>query len=496
MALHRGGTVDHQQRAVAAASEHCAKSGSLVVGEFLELLRLPNVSADLADVEAVAAHIVTMLSERGVEARTEQQPGVAPVVIGHRRVGDHLPTIGIYAHYDGQPVVGQDWHTLPFEPTIVATDGAIVDPAAVPIDPDWRIYARSSSDDKAPVQALVSALDALHDASLEPTVNVVVLFEGQEEAGSPDLESYLTTYADELKADVWLICDGPFHQTGQPQVIFGVRGIAQIDITVYGPTRPLHSGHYGNWIPNPSWTLVNLLATMRDATGRITIDGFLDRVVQPTDTEHEAIAALPEYEDALLADLAVRTPEGAGASLVERMYEPSLNLRGLDGGEAGPGAANVLPTKATASLDIRLPPGHDPDEMLDLVEEHLRSQGVFVIHDEPSPALLASHDVVARVVRDPHYTGMRVPIDAPISQRVLGAATVAAEGDDVAAVPTLGGSVPIVHFAEVLGVPTIITPMANHDNNQHAANENIRIGNLFYGVRMMAAMLTIPGFET
>ena len=487
--------MDTQHRAVDAAERHCRTAGPAIISEFADLLALPNVSADLPDVERVAAHIVTMLDQRGVTARTEQIVGSAPVVIGHRTIDPDAPTIGVYAHYDGQPVTGQDWHTPPFTPTIVDSDGNTIDRISDAIDPHWRIYARSSSDDKAPVQALVTALDAMATADVEPTVNLVCLFEGQEEAGSPDLSAYLDAHADELDADVWLICDGPFHQTGQPQVIFGVRGIAQVDITVYGPTRPLHSGHYGNWVPNPTWTLVQLLASMRDREGRITIRGFLDGVVEPTPVERKAIGDMPPYEEQLLEDLAVRTPEGGGASLVERMYEPSFNLRGLDGGEAGPGAANVLPTSATASLDIRLPPGHDPNTMLDLVEEHLRSQGVHVVHDEPTPEVLRSHDVVARVTRDPHYTGMRVPIDAPVAQAVLAAADVAALGEEVVAVPTLGGSVPIVHFADVLGVPTIITPMANHDNNQHAANENIRIANLFYGVRMMAAMLTIDSID-
>lgn len=494
MGTTSGGPVDRQQQAVQAAHRHTQEAGRAILEEFVEFLGLPNVSADIADVERVARHIVTVLEQRGCTARTEQIPGSAPIVIAHRLVDPTAPTVGVYAHYDGQPVAGQAWGTPPFSPTIVDGSGEAVSLDAG-IDDNWRIYARSSSDDKAPIQALAAALDAMAHDAVEPTVNLVCLFEGQEEAGSPDLATYLSDHAQELDADVWLICDGPFHQTGQPQVIFGVRGIAQMDITIYGPTRPLHSGHYGNWVPNPTWRLVHLLATMRDADGTITIDGFLDRVGEPNDAERDAISAMPAYERELLDELAVRSPEGGGVSLVERMYAPSFNLRGLDGGEAGERAANVLPTSATASIDIRLPPGHDPDSMLDLVEAHLESQGVHVVHESPAPDVLRSHDVVARVRRDPHYTGMRVPIDSPVARAVLGAAQAAAAGEEVVAVPTLGGSVPIVHFADVLDTPTIITPMANHDNNQHAANENLRIGNLWYGVRMMAAMLTIGAIE-
>jgi len=489
---NRGGSLNTQDDAVVAAEQHIEQSAVPILDEFLQFVRLPNVSADLDDVQAVADDIVEKLLRRGVSARLVRREGAAPLVTGRIEAGPDRPTIGIYAHYDGQPVDQAGWVTDPFAAVVKSGDRIVEDPTdASSVDPDWRIFARSTSDDKAPIQAFASALDALSGAGIEPSVNVVLLFEGQEEAGSPDLAAYLEENADWFAADMWLICDGPVHQSGTPQIIFGVRGIAQVDITVLGPIRGLHSGHYGNWVPNPAWTLVHLLSTMRSSDGTATVEGFYDDVVPPTEAEIEAIRAIPDYESDLLAEFGVHAAEGGGESLVERMYRPSLNIRGFDAGPVGERAANVLPGSATVSIDIRLPPGHDADVMIDRVVAHIESQGFAVFDSAPSIEDRRLHEQIAVVERDPHYTGMRVPIDSPVGNAVLGAASSASESGEVVAMPTLGGSVPIVHFDRILGVPTVIVPMANHDNNQHDANENIRVGNLWYGIKLMAAILTM-----
>lgn len=458
----------------------------------MDLVALPNVSSDLPGVRAVAAEIAAMLTRRGLTPRLIETDGVAPIVTARIDVAPDAPTIGIYAHYDGQPVDPQQWATPPFTPTIVSDGAEVALPdAGGRIDPEWRIYGRSTSDDKAPVQAFVSAIDALNGADIEPSVNVVLLFEGEEEAGSPHLADYLEAHASTFAADMWLICDGPVHQSRLPQVIFGVRGIAQMDITVYGPIRGLHSGHYGNWVPNPAWELVQLLASMRDSNGDVAVEGFYDDVVPPSQSELDAIAAIPTYERDLLDEFGVQEAEGSGETLVERMYRPSLNLRGFAAGPVGDDAANVLPDAATVSIDIRLPPNHDPDEMLDRVQRHVEDRGFSIVDGVPTRKERLELGKTARISRDPHYTGMRVPLDTAEARAVLGSAQAASETGEVVAMPTLGGSVPIVHFNRILGTPTIILPMANHDNNQHDANENIRIANLWYGIRLMAAVLTM-----
>jgi len=264
-----------------------------------------------------------------------------------------------------------------------------------------------------------------------------------------------------------------------------------MDITVFGPIRGLHSGHYGNWVPNPAWELVQLLASMRDSNGDVAVEGFYDDVVPPSQSELDAIAAIPTYERDLLDEFGVPEAEGGGETLVERMYRPSLNLRGFAAGPVGDDAANVLPDAATVSIDVRLPPNHDPDEMLDRVQRHVEDQGFSIVDGVPTRKERLELGKTARISRDPHYTGMRVPLDTAEARAVLGSAQAASETGEVVAMPTLGGSVPIVHFNRILGTSTIILPMANHDNNQHDANENIRIANLWYGIRLMAAVLTM-----
>jgi acetylornithine deacetylase/succinyl-diaminopimelate desuccinylase-like protein len=492
--------MDNQQAAVAAARSYRDANGAAILAEFVELLALPNVSRHLDDVARVADHVMAMLAARGVEARVVTRAGGGPVVVGRYDVAGATTTVGFYAHYDGQPVDQTDWQVEPFKPTLFSgpVDG---DGTEVPlplgderIDPEWRLYGRSASDDKAPIIAICAALDAMRDAGLTPGANLLFLFEGEEEIGSPHLPRYLDDMRDELTADIWMICDGPVHQSRRPQIVFGVRGISEMEITVYGPTRPLHSGHYGNWVPNPNMELAQLLASMKDDAGNVIVDGFYEGTQPITAADRAAVAALPDTDDSLRAELGVAATEDGGTALALRLLLPSLNIRGLDGGGVGDKAANVIPTRSTASIDIRLAPGNDPEGMIDRVERHIRSRGWYVVAAEPDAAVLETHARVARITRNASYPGVRLPTDSALAKALVAAATVAA-GEPVLAVPTFGGSVPLHYFTTVLGAPIAITPFANHDNNQHAANENIRIANLWYGIDLMAALMTMepPG---
>ncbi len=470
---------------VDVATQHCSVHGHAILAEFRDFLALPNVSRDLDDVRVNADHIVAMLSSRGVEVRTEEIAGAAPVVIGGIDVGA-ARTVGIYVHYDGQPVQPAEWRFGPFTPTLV--DGAGVPRPwpgpGDPVDDDWRLYARAAADDKAPIAALAAALDAV-----TPAVNVKLLFEGEEEIGSPHLPAYLAGHRDELGADVWFICDGPVHTSGRPQVAFGVRGMTELELTVYGPTRSLHSGHYGNWAPNPALALARLLASMKAADGEVLIAGFEDDTVPVTDNDLAAIAALPDDDERLRRELGLAATESGGAALPLTLMRPSLNVRGLAAGGVGAQAANVVPAAASASIDIRLALGDDPDKMLDRVADHVRAAGYHLVDGEPDQETRMAHARIARIRRTPGYPAVRTPIGTDAGRWVLGAAAEAA-GEPVVALPTFGGSVPLHGFVTELGAPVVITPFANHDNNQHAANENLRLGNLWYGVRLMAALLT------
>ena len=484
------------QDGVSAARDWRAAHGPAIVRDFADLLRLENVSSDRAGVRRNAQAIAERFTARGVRVSVEELEGANPIVLGRLQVEGAARTLGVYVHYDGQPVVPERWSDPPFEPTLrTAAIEAGGERRALPedgeaIDPEWRLYARASGDDKAPLVALLAALDALDAAGLSPRSNLVLLFEGEEEAGSPNLGRYLERYRERLQADLWLICDGPLHQSRRPQLVFGVRGVTSLELTVYGAARNLHSGHYGNWAPNPGMMLARLLASMRDEHGEVVIEGFHDSARPLGEAERQALEAVPRVDADLRRELALARTEGRGQPrLEERLLLPSLNVRGLSSGAVGAAARNVIPNRATAAIDVRLVEGNRPAAMLDLVEAHIRAQGYHIVRDEPGDELRRRHPRLARVVRGGGYPAVRTPLDEPAAMPVR-AAVEAAAGEAPILMPSLGGSLPLYLFREHLGAPLVILPIANHDNNQHAPDENLRLANLWYGIDLFAALLT------
>ncbi len=480
--------------AVTAARRHRDKYGALILGHFASLLEMPNVTKDLPALEAIATELVGRFAMKRADARAVQLDGIAPVVVGTIRADNPRHRIGIYIHYDGQPVDATRWDSDPFTPTLRTRslrNGGEVIPMPGPgdaVDPEWRLYARSAADDKAPFAALLAAIDALAAAGVSRQTEVVLLFEGQEESGSPNLRRYLDLLAPDLAADLWLICDGPVHPTGRPQVVFGVRGYCGFELTVFGPDEELHSGHFGNWVPNPAHDLSRLLGSMKDDSGRVLIDGFYDSTHPVTAADLAAIAMLPQVEGRYQSDLGFGAPEPADGSHAEALLRPSFNVRGLHSANTGDLARNVIPSQASASVDIRLAAGNDPNAMLDLVESHMMSQGYLVLDRNPTPEERRQHRSIARFTRDVGYPAARAPVDLPAADFVVNAAAATGLGE-VVRLPTYGGSVPLHHFNESLDAPVVILPMANYDNNQHGPNENLRIGNLWYGMDLMAALL-------
>jgi len=481
---------------VAAAQAYRSSHGAAILADYASLLAIPNVPAEPDGLRRTAESIREALEQRGVTARLLEQPGVPPIVYGRRDVGAER-TLGIYVHYDGQPVDPSRWTWPPFEPTLatgpIEGGGRKIDLPGPgdPIDPEWRLYARSAGDDKAPLPAIYAALDALQTGKVDLTSNLVFFLEGEEEQGSDHLPAYLDRHRDLVdEVDVWLICDGPVHQSRRPQLVFGVRGYTGLDIRVYGATRYLHSGHYGNWAPNPALDLSRLLASMKDASGNTQIAGFHDTVEPLGEREREALEGLPEIDDDLREELGLARTEGAPASLAERLLVPSLNILVLARATVGPTARNVIPTYADATLDIRLVQGNDPEDMLDRVERHIAAQGFHVVYDEPDLATRRAHARIARVTRRPGYPAARTPMDRPELAPIVAAAEAAA-GEPVILLPTLGGSLPLYLFTDRLGKPLVIVPIANHDDNQHAPDENLRVANLWYGIDLFAALFTV-----
>ena len=474
---------------------YCAAHEGDVLHELSEFLALPNLASDEQNIRRNAEHLLAMLARRGIDARLLELPGSPPVVYGELATSGARRTLALYAHYDGQPVDPAAWHSDPWGP--VLRDGTL-ESGAHELAPgstrasdgpdERRLYARSASDDKAPIVAMLCALDALRANGLAPAVNLEFFFEGEEEAGSPHLAALLRAHAAELHADGWLFCDGPVHASRRMQVYFGARGQVDLELTVYGPARALHSGHYGNWAPNPLALLSELLCSMRGADGHVRIAGFYDGLEPLSADARRAIAEAPDVESELQRALAIARPEGDGERLSERLLLPALNLRGIQGGAVGAAAANAIPTGARASIDFRLVPPQTAESVRALVEAHVRGQGYEIVHAAPDLALRGAHERVALLEWGSGYPAGRTPLDAPLARAVV-TAVEESLGEPIVRQPTLGGSVPMFVFQRELGAPVVGLPIVNHDNGQHAADENLRLQNLWDGVVVFAGIM-------
>src|SRR5919199_4182651 len=361
-----------------------------ILRELAELLPIPNVATDSTNIRLNARHLLAMLERRGVQTRLLESPGSLPAVYGELPSAGATRTVVFYAHYDGQPVTPEEWTTPPWRPVLrdrALTEGGREIPfptTAGSASGEWRIYARSASDDKAPVVALLAAIDALRASAVPLSVNLKVFLEGEEEAGSAHLREMLERHADLLRADLWLFGDGPVHQSRRQEVVFGVRGVVGAELTIYGPRRALHSGHYGNWAPNPAAMLATLLDGMRAPDGRLTIAGFYDDVAPVTPAERRAVASAPAVDSMLRRELLLAASEAGNAPLAERVMLPALNVRGLRSGAVGATRTNAVPIDARASIDFRLVPNQRPERVRALLEQHLAAQGYRVVHEEPS----------------------------------------------------------------------------------------------------------------
>jgi len=469
-----------------------------IIQEFVDLLSIPNVSSDKKNIRKNAEMIKKMMDRRSIKTQILETAG-NPVVFGELSVPNAERTLMFYVHYDGQPVDPSHWtETHPFKPAL--RPGKLktgsTEPAPIPfpgagekLSKDWRIYARGSSDDRAPIIGILTALDAFRSAGISLKNNLKFIFEGEEEAGSTNLGPFLEKHSNILGCDVLFMCDGPAYYSGDPTLFFGVRGITSLEITLYGPNVSVHSGHYGNWIPNPGVRLAHLIASMRDTNGKVKIKGFYDTVVPLTDFEIKALQTIPSYESDIKEIYGFSDAENNWRSLMEAIQFPALNINGLHSGWTGKQQRTIIPPTATVALDIRLAKGNAPAAMFKKVVEHVRSQGYFIVDSEPDAAMRNKYPYIAKTVsKEGGYRASRTPMDLPICQQVI-KALLANNDKKPVLLPSLGGSLPIYLFSDLLQVPIIGVPIANHDNNQHQPDENIRIGHLWTGIETYAAIL-------
>ena len=485
--------------AAAAAREWRETQEVAIVARFDELLRIPNVASDQANIRRNAEYIAALLADAGLSTELLElpdRPDANPAVFGELNVPGAERTVLIYVHYDGQPVDPAAWASDPWTPVLrtdMVENGGREVALEAPLDPDWRIFARSAGDDKGPIIALHGALTALAEAGIEPTVNLKVFMEGEEEAGSPNLRAMLEQHRDKLASDLWLFCDGPMHQSRRWQLVYGVRGSVGFDLTVFGANRPLHSGHYGNWAPNPIMELVTLIATMRAPDGTILIEGLEDQVRPLSDAELAAIAASPLMDGQLVDEFGIGQPETADRVEIA-ISRPAINLQGIVSGGVGPDARNAIQTSATANIGLRLVPDQTPEYLREAVVRHIEAQGYTLLPEGqavPSAGDRRRHSRLARLdwPVSSGYPAYRADMNDPLAQEVSTLLNRLSD-NTLVQTPTMGGSLPIFVVEEVLETPVLILPIANHDNNQHGANENLRLQNLWDAIEIYAAVLT------
>ncbi len=465
-----------------------------IVAELLDVLAIPNDAADQENIRRKAERLRVVLEHRGLQSELLETEG-NPLVYGELKVPEATRTLLLYCHYDGIPVDRPKWSQAdPYQPVLrngKLEDGASeLDPASVTsFEADWRLYARSASDDISPIVALVTALDALRAADIQPSSNLRIILDGEEEAGSPSFGGAIERYRDMLQADLMLIFDGPEHPSSRPTLVFGARGNLGLELTVYGAKAPLHSGHYGNWAPNPAAQLARLLATMKDEDGRTTIEGYYDGI-EISPEVRGVLDGVPDDHEALMKLYGFARPDGVGDSLQEAIQYPSFNIRGLESGWVGAEARTAIPDRATASIDIRPVPETPNDDLFGKVVAHIRRQGYHIVHEEPDDATRARHARIVKVVRTTDLAPYRTPLGDPQAQTLVQALT-RVWGEPPVRIRNFGSALPIAPLIQALGYPAVSVCTVNFDNNQHAPNENIRLGHFFRMIVTAATVLTM-----
>ena len=478
----------------AAFDRHLASRRRAIVEGLVEFVRLNSVSQNPTGVRHTGEWLAAALRARGLDGRVIQTGG-NPVVFGERRVAGAGRTVLLYCHYDTKPIPQNGWlQPDPLEPVFrrgLAEDGAPARPLADFADdglPGVSLYARGSADDKGPIWSHLHALEAMDALGISPSVNVKLILDGEEEIDSPSFGPFAETHRELLAADVVIITDGPQHARGRPTISGGARGMVKVELEIEAARRDVHSGNFA--VPNPAWKLTGLLASMATPDGEPLIEGFEEDVVGPTPAERRMMAEVPLDLPALEKDLGVRLE----ADYLDRiMFHPTLTIRGLHSGFVGAEANTIIPHKATVALDIRMVKNQRWAKVYRRLVEHLRAQGFTVLEspDEPLPDELRGHTV--RIVEKSGYDAAKTPLDLPISREIIATVERAHGGERAVLLPTLGGTVPMWAFTDILGLPTLLVPYANQNNRQHSPNEHMDLDHLFQGVRTTARLLTELG---
>jgi acetylornithine deacetylase/succinyl-diaminopimelate desuccinylase-like protein len=424
------------------------------------------------------------------------QSNTLPILLAEKIYDPNYKTVLFYFHMDGQPVNPDFWdQDDPFIPVLKKEDSngqwQILDWNSLngTIDDEWRVFARAAADDKAPIIMLLAALKILKDKNVTPNFNIKVIFDPEEEYGSKALLSTLDEYKSKYTSDYFIVMDGPAHNSNKPTLTFGCRGIATCTITTFGSKLPQHSGHYGNYVPNPVFSLARLLASMKDENGKVLIEDYYKGIHIDSEAD-KLLQSVPFDSIALNSELGIYSSEKVGRNYQESLQYPSLNIRQIGTSWTGEELKTVIPEYATASIDVRLVPETDGKIQLDKIKKHIEQAGYYVIDRDPSDEERSTYPNIARFAPVIGPNAFRTNPDLDFGKKIRSQLT-EDFGYQPIVIPMMGGTVPIVPLIDKLNVPTIIVPMVNMDNNQHSPNENIRIGNIRQGIAICLSILAM-----
>ena len=457
-----------------------------------DILSMPNDANFPADIEPNIVWCEEAFGKRDFKTTRIETPTV-PLLLAERKHPGAEKTVLIYLQLDGQPVDSSRWfQASPWQPALKqpTADGGweeIPWKRIKKYEDDWRVFARAASDAKGPVAMFLGALDALKSTRKLPNYNIKIIMDFEEELGSPRLPQAVIDNSELLTADMLIIFDGPRHITNRPTLTFGARGIGTIQLTTYGPVVPQHSGHFGNYAPNPALRLSRLLASMKNEKGHVLIPGFYDGIDIDPETE-KILKAVPDDEAQIKDRLQIAETDEVGSYYQEAIQFPSLNIRGMQSGWINEKVRTIIPGWARAEIDVRLVLESDPERLMQLIKGHVEKQGYYVIDREPTKEERLKHAKIATFTYEISYQSFRTDFDSEVGlwlRRALNNAF----GEDPIMIRMSGGSIPISPFVTTLNIPAVTVPTVNRDNNQHSPNENLRLGNYREGIKTMIAIL-------
>ncbi len=464
------------------------------IDELVEFVAIPNDALQHADINRNLSWLTEKFNERGFNSSILPTSGES-LFFASLPIEDKKPTILFYMHFDGQSVDPSKWdQPNPYE-VVLKTEDEDGLWKTIPfeslnedINYEWRLFGRSTSDDKGPIVMFLNAIDLLKKNEVELPFNIKVILDSEEERSSAPLPQAVKDYRELLKADFLVISDGPVHPSGKPTIAYGCRGITTLTLTTYGPILPQHSGHYGNYAPNPGFELSQILASMKDPQGRVIIDGYYDGI-EINGPILKVLQEVPESAAVINEKLQIKKPEEVGSFYQESLQYPSLNIRGLSSGWVGEKARTIVPASATAEIDIRLVPETDGDRLKGLVKTHIKKQGYTVMDRIPEKEDRLKYDRIVTITEGSVTKAFRTALDDPYSIFLVN--TLEKKfSDKVVQIRIMGGTVPIAPFINELKIPAFLVPMVNPDNNQHSPNENLKIGQIAYGIEVFYEILS------